>query len=211
MFDTTSSPSRHLSGQVALVILALLAWPALRVHAQGVTVGTAGDALKIHAPGFAFIKAETLARLKDGRSVRLELAVMVLAGQGKSPVTGSRHVFTLSYDLWEERFAATIAETPPRSISHLTPPAAEAWCVEQLAVPLSALGNLGRDRPFWIRLEYRILDSDAAPPPDNGAGFTLQGLIDTLSRRRKAEAAPHSIEAGPFRLPQRGTGPSPSR
>ena len=211
MFDTTSSPSRRPSGRVALVILALLAWPALRVHAQGVTVGTAGDALKIHAPGFAFIKPETLARLKDGRSVRLELAVMVLPGQGRSPVTGSRQVFTLSYDLWEERFAATTGDAPPHTISHLTPAAAEAWCIEQLAVPLSALGNLGRDQPFWIRLEYRILDGDAVPSPDNGAGFTLQGLIDTLSRRRRAEAVPNSIEAGPFRLPQRGTGPSPSR
>jgi hypothetical protein len=193
------------------MILALLVWPALRVSAQAVTVSTVGDALKVHAPGFAFLNGEPLARVKDGRSVRVELIVMVLAGPGKSPVTESRQVFTLSYDLWEERFAVTAAGTPPHSISHLTPAAAEAWCVDQLAVPVSALGRLGRDLSFWIRLEYRILDGDAAPGPDNETGFTLQGLIDTLSRRRKTEAATHAVEAGPFRLPQRGTGPSSPR
>ena len=192
------------------MILALLVWPALRLSAQAVTVTTAGDALKIHAPGFDFLKGEPLARLKDGRSVRVELAVMVLAGPGKSPATESRQVFALSYDLWEERFAATSTGSPPQSISHLTPDATEAWCVDQLAVPVRALGRLGRDQ-FWIRLEYRILDGDGAPGADNEAGFTLQGLIETLSRRRKAEAATHSLEAGPFRLPQRGAGPSSPR
>ena len=170
-----------------------------------------GDALKIHAPGLAFLNGEPLSRLKDGRSVRVELAVMVLAGPGKSPLTENRQVFALSYDLWEERFAVTAAGTPPHSISHLTTAAAEAWCVDQLAVPVNALGRLGHDQPFWIRLEYRILDGDAATEPDNETGFTLQGLIDTLSRRRKTEAATHTVEAGPFRLPQRGVGASSPR
>jgi hypothetical protein len=82
--------------------------------------------------------------------------------------------------------------------------AAEAWCVEQLAVPLTALGTLGRDLPFWIRLEYRLLDSDATQEaPDSG--YSLQALIDALSRRRKAESSTRALEAGPFRLPTRGS------
>ena len=52
-----------------------------------------------------------------------------------------------------------------QSVSHLTLAAAEAWCLEQLAIPLSALGALGRDLPFWVRLEYRILDGDGASDP----------------------------------------------
>jgi hypothetical protein len=193
------------------VILALVAWTALRVFAQAVTVSATGDALKIHAPGLGFLNGDPLARLKDGRSVRVELAVMVLPGSGRSPVVESRQLFALSYDLWEERFAVTTGAPPSRSISHLTSAAAEAWCVEQLAVPLGRLGTLGRDRPFWIRLEYRILDGDSPQVPDSEAGFTLQGLIEALSRRGKAEAATHSVEAGPFRLPQRAPGRSSPR
>jgi hypothetical protein len=89
--------------------------------------------------------------------------------------------------------------TPSRSISHLTSTAAEAWCLQQLTVPVSALGNLGRNLPFWIRLDYRVLNGDAPSERDDD-GFTLRGLIEVFSRRQTGEVA-RSIEAGPFRLP----------
>ena len=101
----------------------------------------------------------------------------------------------------------TTVGTRSQSASHLTMTAAEAWCVEQLAVPVSELGALGRDLPLWIRLEYRALDGDAASGPDD-SGYTLQALIDALSRRRKTESSTYTIEAGPFRLRARGS-PTP--
>ena len=190
--------------RAAVVLLALLAWPVARVSAQAVTVDTSGGTLKIRAPGFSFLKGEPLTRLKDGRSVRVELAAIVLPGPGKSPAATTRRIFALSYDLWEERFAVTTVEARSQSVSHMTQAAAEAWCIEQLAMPLSALGALGRDLPFWIRLEYRILDADGASDQSD-SGYTLQALIDLLSRRRKTESAPPGLEAGPFRLPTRGS------
>lgn len=185
-----------------MAALAVLAWPSVRLSAQSVTVRRVGDAVTVLAPGFGFIKGEPLVRLKDGRSVRVDLVLAVLPRRGGPAVAESRQVFVLSYDLWEERFAVTQAGDPSHSISHLTPAGAEAWCLERLAVPVSALGRLGRDLPFWIRLEYRVPDGTGTPAPDNGAGFTLQGLIDALSRRRDAGPLTHAIEAGPFRLPQ---------
>ena len=187
--------------RVVVALLVVLAWPAARSMAQGVTVDAVGDALKIRAPGFSFLKGDPLARLKEGRSVRVELGGLVLPAPGKLPAAAARRVFALSYDLWEERFAVTTVEARAQSVSHLALAAAEAWCVEQLTIPLTALGALG-DQPFWIRLEYRILDGDAASDqPDSG--YTLQALIDALSRRRKTEASPHALEAGPFRTPAR--------
>ena len=190
-----------------MLLLALLVWPAARSSAQTVTVNTVGEAVTIRAPGFSFLKGDPLARLKEGRSVRVELAAMVLPAPGKSPAATTRRVFALSYDLWEERFAVTTVEARSHSASHLMMAAAEAWCVEQLAIPVSALGALGRDLPFWIRLEYRVLAGDATSDPEN-SGYTLQALIDALSRRRKTESSPRPLEAGPFRLPSRGA-PSP--
>ena len=187
--------------RVAVALLVVLAWPAARSMAQSLTVDAVGDALKIRAPGFSFLKGDPLARLKEGRSVRVELGGLVLPAPGKLPAAAARRVFALSYDLWEERFAVTTVEARAQSVSHLALAAAEAWCVEQLTIPLTALGALG-DQPFWIRLEYRILDGDAASDqPDSG--YTLQALIDVLSRRRKTEASPHALEAGPFRTPAR--------
>jgi hypothetical protein len=197
--------------RAAVVLLALLIWPVLEVSAQGLKVDAVGEALKIRAAGFSFLKGDPLARLKDGRSVRVELAAMVLPGPGKSPAATARRIFALSYDLWEERFAVTAIDARSQtSVSHLTLAAAETWCVDQLSIPRSALASLGRDQPFWVRLEHHILDGDAAADASD-AGYTLQALIDALSRRRKippagsgqAAPAPQAIEGGPFRMPVR--------
>jgi hypothetical protein len=187
-----------------VVVLALLVWPAVRPSAQSVTIDIVGEMLKVRAPGFSFLRGDPLARLKDGRSVRVELAIMVLPGPGRSAAATARRSFALSYDLWEERFAVTTVDTRSQSVSHLMMAAAEAWCVEQLAIPVSALGALGRDLPLWIRLEYRVVDGDGTSDSDD-SGYTLQALIDALSRRRRTESSPHALEAGPFRLPSRGS------
>jgi hypothetical protein len=183
---------------VTFVVLTLILWAAL--GAQAVTVNRVGDTVAIRAPGFTFIKGEPLARLKDGRSVRVDLEMAVLPGAGAPGVAETRQSFVLSYDLWEERFAVTLVGPPVKSAAYLTSGAAEAWCLDQMAVPVNALGALGRDLPFWIRLEYRILEGGAAPEADDAGGYTLQGMIEALSRRRKASDLTHTLEAGPFRL-----------
>jgi hypothetical protein len=192
--------------RAVVALLAVLVWTVSPSSAQVMTVDAAGSLLKIRAPGFSFLKGDPIARLKDGRSVRVELTALVLPGPGKSPSTTARRIFALSYDLWEERFAVTTVEARAQSVSHLTQAAAEAWCVEQLVIPVSALSA---QAPFWLRLEYRILDDDTAPDASE-PGYTLQGLIEALSRRRKTEPATHVLEGGPFRVPPRAGGrPSP--
>lgn len=200
--------------QLAVASLALLASTAVSVSAQTLSIDTVGDAVKIRASGFSFLKGPPVDRLKDGRSVRVELAAMALPGPGKEPAATTRRIFALSYDLWEERFAVTTVGARSQSVSHLALAAAEAWCLEQLALPLTALGALGRDVPFWIRVEYRILEPESASDPP-GSGYTLQALIDLLSRRRKAEPAGteqvetslRAFEGGPFRTPRGSSSP----
>jgi len=174
---------------------------AVPLEPQNVTIarGNNNEALAVHAPNLGFIKGEPLVRLKDGRSVRVDLDLMVLPGPGGTAVARARQTFVLSYDLWEERFAVTQAGTPPRSASYLTANAAEAWCLEHLTIPLNDLGKL-RDAPFWIRLEYRILDGNSTAERDDAGGLTLKGLIEALSRRPKESGPTHAVEAGPFRI-----------
>jgi hypothetical protein len=198
-----------------VVLFALLVWHAVDCFAQVLTVDTAGDALHVRISGFSFLKGDPLARLKDGRSVRVELAALVVPGPGQPPKAATRRIFALSYDLWEERFAVSTVGTRSQSVSHLAQAAAEAWCVDQLTIPLNALGALGRDVPFWVRMEYHILDAELTPD-SAAAGYSLQTLIDLFSRRKKTpstssgpgESSPPVLEAGPFRTPR---GPSSSR
>jgi hypothetical protein len=197
--------SRHFADRslahVALVIVAALAWPAARLASQSITVDIVKEAVRVRAPQLRFIDGEPLARLKDGQSVRVDLELSVLAKPGTAAVAQSRQSCILSYDLWEERFAVALSGLPSRSMSHLTAVAAQAWCLEQLAVPVSALGPTSQKLPFWIRLEYRLPNGDNAAERDDG-GLTLRGLIDLLSRKPKAGEVSHSIEAGPFQVPE---------
>lgn len=190
-----ASRSSRLAGAVLVMAIAM----TLQLDAQTVTVGQTKDAVTVHAPGLGFIKGEPLARLKDGHTVRVDLDLAVLPGPGGAPAAHGRQTFSLSYDLWEERFAVTMTGPPPKSIAYLTAAAAEAWCVEQVTVPFAALGKLGREAPLWVRLEYRVIDGEAAPPPDD-SGLTLRSLIESFSRRKQPNIWTHAVEAGPFRL-----------
>ncbi len=174
-------------------MLANTAGPA----AQTVVLRVENDALHVRAAAFSFLKGPPLARLKDGRSVPFDFDLVVRTRPGAAAVAQVRERFVLSYDLWEERFAVTQAGTPPRSASHLTTRGAETWCLDRLLIPLSTLGQVGRDTELWIRLEYRVPADAIARPED--AGLTLRGLVERLSRRPTGEWR-DAIEAGPLKL-----------
>ena len=186
---------RSRAGALAFAALLIAAAPAA---AQTLTIAVAPDAVKVRAANWPFLTADPLARLKEGRTVRVELSVLVLAAPGRPPVSAVRQIFTVSYDLWEERFAVSTTGGRAAAVSHLTAAAAEAWCLDQLAVPPAALAGVD-DRRFWLRLECRILDGDGAQDPAEDAGLTLQRLIDVLSRRGRPDAAVRTIDGGPFR------------
>jgi hypothetical protein len=188
------------SASALLIVAIMLSSLDAHLGSQSMTVTTTGGEVRVQAPGFHFISGQPLARLKDGLTLRVELEIRVLAGPGAAAAAAqSRQTFVLSYDLWEERFAATVSGTGSRSVSHLTAAAAEAWCIQHLAVPVGGLGSL-RTQPFWIRLESRILNGKSDGREDEG--LTLRGIIDTLSRRQASEKTSHSTEAGPFRVQQ---------
>ena len=188
-------PRRFVS---AIALLAIASSAAL--SGQTITATALGDVLRVRAPGFGIIRGDTLNRLKNGQTVRFDLELSLLAKPGAQPAMQNRQSFVLSYDLWEERFAVTHVSGASRSISHLTSSDAETWCLEQLAVPLNDLASWGRDAPFWIRLEFRIQDGDGAANSNDDGGYTLRGLIDVLSRRRRAGEVRDAIQGGPFTI-----------
>ena len=182
-------------GSLALALLLL----SRSLGAQSLTVRTVSDQLHVRASGLAFIAGPVLERLQDGRTVRIEIEVTVLERARGAAVTRAQHSFNLSFDLWEQRYAVTRIGPMPRSISHLTARAAEEWCLDNATVPIASLGRLGRDTPFWVRVDYRTQDRPITAAPADSP-FTLQTLIDVLSRRREEENRGQSVESGPFRM-----------
>jgi hypothetical protein len=171
---------------------------ALFVHLSAQTtplkVEREGDRLRLSAPGLHFLAGEPLERLHDGRSVVYGLSATIEVERGdprSSRIT--RHVL-FSYDLWEERFSATQIEEPKTSVSHLSPAAAEAWCLELLKLPLRLVPA---DKTFVVKFECWLRD-DPERPADSPGATTLTGLIDLLSRN--AREAPPRWEAVSPRL-----------
>ena len=157
--------------------------------------------LQVRGTGLRLIEGVVADHLRDGRSVRVDFEMTVLDKPQGITITQSRQAFILSYDLWEQRYAVTRAGTAPRSISHLPARDAEGWCLENLAIPLTALGRFARDLPFWIRVDYKVQDQPPADP-DAASAFTLRTLIEVFSRRRPDDMPGRSFESGPFRIGQ---------
>jgi hypothetical protein len=179
-------------------VLLMLVCTAVVVSAQAAAVRVEADRLHLRAPAFHFIKGRPLARLRDGRAVRFDLDLRLLARLGGAVIAPSRHSCLVSYDLWEERFAVAADAAPSRLVSNLTAQDAENWCLDRLAVPLTSLR--GRLETFFVRLEYRIVDDEQPARPEDSA-VTLRGLIDRLSRRGADSDRHETMELGPFRLP----------
>ena len=184
-----------------LIALVLMTSP-LPLMGQSMTVRAVGDALHVRVPGLAFIEGPVSERLQDGRSVRIDFDLTVLEKSPGPAIARAQHSFNLSFDLWEERFAVTRIGQTPRSMSHLTRRAAEDWCLDNVTVPVDCVWGASlatRRSGCGLSIGCRIGPSSGRR---RGAPtFTLQTLIDVLSRQTRRPEQGKSMEAGPFRLP----------
>src|SRR5207249_3910101 len=161
-------------------LLLLLGIRSEVLGAQSLRVRIDGNQLRLAAPDFHFIAGEALRELHNGASVNVVFVARILPQRNGNPVNESAYRFVLSYDLWEEKYAVTRLEPAPRSVSHLSPSAAEALCLDSIGLPID---KLSADQPFWVAVEYQILEALEPRDGSDELRFTLAGLIDVFSRR----------------------------
>jgi hypothetical protein len=166
--------------------------------AQPIEVTFDGDNLHVSAPSLHFLTGKPLERLKDAATV-VFLSQLTLFGENRD--VAIRRVperFVVSYDLWEEKFSVTQLGSTRRSTPHvLSAPAAEAWCLEGLAI--STLG-MAPNRPFWLRFELRTADQKDLAGGAGEAGLSLRSLIELFSRKPGPDDPNWTREVGPLRL-----------
>lgn len=165
--------------------------------AQGLTARIEGDQLHIASSRVHFLTGEALQRLRDGATVNYQFDLTARPERPGKAFGRSEGRFAVSYDLWEEKFAITTLGASPKSVSHLTAAAAEAWCMTNTSMPV---GVLPANEPFYIRLEYRAEEPNAPPDPQDNSSFSLSSLVDIFSRRTRGEQVHGSEEVGPLRL-----------
>ena len=119
--------------------------------------------------------------------------------------------FVVSYDLWEEKFSVTQLQIPQtfgqaptarKTASHLSALAAETWCLTQMPMEITGLGETEK---LWARLEVRAQngrDSGAIFGRSNlgESGISLASLIEIFSRPAQPQQSHWTVDAGPLTL-----------
>lgn len=177
---------------VALICFELLGLGVAsgELHVRRVT----GD-LHVSAPTLHFLSGKSLQRLHDGAVVPFDIQLTIAAGSKSNIVARALERFTISYDLWQEKFSVIRLRDFHKSSLNLSANAAEAWCLENIFV--SAAG-LPQDRELWARLEIREAEEAprSAPTPDPRISITT--LIDIFSRNPRPQQEHWILESASF-------------
>lgn len=157
-----------------------------------------GTEVRVSAPTLHFLTGKPLERVRNGATVAFDVQLS-LQGAG-TVLRRTLERFVISYDLWEERFSVTRLGREPsqrKSISHLAQNAAEAWCLENLAVPTDSVAP---ERTVTIHLEIRADDAREPAAGSSEPGISLTALIDLFSRPARAQQSRWNLTQGPLRL-----------
>ncbi|MBM3764637.1 MAG: hypothetical protein FJW32_04525 [Acidobacteria bacterium] len=178
------------------LLMALSTAPHLRAGAIGVRRDD--GVLRVLPPSdFHFLEGQTLRKLQDGAGLVFTMQLSISNDQFRTIARRQVERFVVSFDLWEEKFAAVRLGLVKHQQSHLTRDAAERFLFDHTGI---ALYGLAAGEPHWIRAELR------ADEPRDSAGFlldpsvTLSRLVEWFGRSQRGEALRWSIDRGPFRL-----------
>jgi hypothetical protein len=169
--------------------------------AQEIVVRLAEDHLRVSAPKLHFLTGKPLESLRNGASVAFDIQVSILGDGRQTVLRRNFERFVVSYDLWEERFSVTRMRSTRSAASHLTAQAAEAWCLDGFALPVT---GLPRDRPLHVRVDVRAQNGrQRQANQEEEESLSLGALIDLFSRPARPGDPMHwRAESGAFRIPE---------
>ncbi len=161
-----------------------------------------GDYLRVAiSPHLNFLSGRSLARLKDGASIGFAGQLTITSGPNSlMPEARSVAHFALSYDIWEQKFAAVkMAERPDgrRSVSHLSADAMETWCIDNLSIERSLIPP---DQQFYVQLDLRAEDPRDQAGLVGESGINLTQLIEIFRAPVRDGQKPFRLINGPLRL-----------
>jgi len=163
------------------------------LRGQALELRWTGDEIRVAAPKLHFLQGRVLERLRDGSPVMMGLQVSVAADNRANILRRVAERITVSYDLWEEKFAV-LTRRSSQPVVHANAAGAEGYCLAQLAVRVS---DLPAGRNLWFKLDVRVEEPDES---QTGSPPTLRDLVDTFSKTRPKPDQHWTVEAGPVRL-----------
>jgi hypothetical protein len=179
--------------QPTLMVLALL---PLTAAVEDLLPRVEGGYLRVAAPGLHILEGDALKRLKDGSAVAYNFQLSLLEYPSRRLERRALEQFVVSYDLWEEKFSIAGGQGARRSVSQLTAPAAEKWCLENITLTTDGVDP---SKKFWLNLEVRAEARDR-DPLFAGDGLSLRTLVEIFSRPAGGRQQSWKVQSGPYQL-----------
>lgn len=182
--------------------IAFLSGFGLAMIAEDLMLSWHDNHLEFSAPRIHFLTGKPLDRLHNAADVPFDFQISLWSDSKTHLYRRTAARFVVSYDVWEETFSVVKLQTPRKMASHLSGPAAEAWCLSQM--PLDAAG-LDDAQKIWARLEIRAQDGkEGAPLFGRGnlsdSGISLTSLIEIFSRPAQGGLPHWTVDAGPLTI-----------
>ncbi len=165
-------------------------------QSQSLVVKRQGDYLHLAAPQMHFLGGEALEKLHNGSTVTYVFTLSIMAENADGPAIRIEERFAVSFDLWEEKYAVVRIGSNGLAASHMSAATAEAWCLDNLRVPLQAVSP---KESFMIKLECSVAENEDEEGEKSGP-LTLAGLIDIFSRKQSRKLPRWEAAAGPLHL-----------
>jgi hypothetical protein len=162
-----------------------------------ITVQHRGKHLRVAAPQMHFLAGEALERLHNGATVPYTITLAVVARHAGEQVFLLQKRFLISFDLWEEKYSVVQAGRDGAAASRLSADMAEAWCLEQMPIPLHAVPEA---QSFMVKLECSIDESEKEGGRKGNSVLTIAALIDIFSRKSETKPPKWEASGGPFHL-----------
>jgi len=180
---------------VCLLSLLSLTVAAMTVSSTGLVPRHIAGDIRVSAPTLHFLTGKSLSLLHDGAAVPFDFQLIITSGSKNNVVARSLERFTVSYDVWEEKFSVVRVRDFRRSGMRLSASSAESWCLDNIVIPAA---SLPAGQQLWARLEIRSAESKE--PLAAGSGINLATLIDIFSRPSRPQQDRWSVESAPFQL-----------
>jgi hypothetical protein len=164
---------------ILLVLAAALGFDAL-AQSGLLTVERRGEFLYVAAPQLHFLAGRIIEKLRDGATVDYVVTLTAAAARDKKQAAQLRERFSVSFDLWEEKYSVVQRRQNGRGTTHLTADMAEKWILDAMPLPVQAIPEL---QPFIVRLECFADQTQVENDEIIRPMLTLSGLIDIFSRR----------------------------
>jgi hypothetical protein len=181
--------------QAFVALFLSLELAGMTVSSQGLVPHHVAGDIRVTAPALHFLTGKSLSRLHDGAAVPFDFKLIIASGSKTNVVASALERFTVSYDVWEEKFSVVRVSDLRRSGMRLSAASAESWCLENIVIPAA---GLPAGQPLWARLEIR--SAEPKEPLGETSGINLATLIDIFSRPSRPQQDRWSVESAPFQL-----------